>query len=80
MFSKTTDGGATWSTPISMSNANLYMQGNQIVVQPDGTLVDIGAVLFRGSGAQPNPQQYFWAAMTSKDGGKTWGAPVRSHR
>ena len=77
MFAKTTDGGATWSTPVSMSNANLYMQGNQIVVQPDGTLVDIGAVLFRGSGAQPNPQQYFWAAMTSKDGGKTWGAPVK---
>ena len=33
--------------------------------------------MFRGSGAQPNPQQYFWAAMTSKDGGKTWGAPVK---
>jgi hypothetical protein len=77
MFSKTTDGGATWSTPKPMTNQIIYMQGNQIVVLPDGTLVDIGAVLFKGSGIQPTPQQYFWAALVSKDGGKTWGAPVK---
>lgn len=77
MFSKTTDGGQTWSDPISISNANIYPQGNQIVVLPDGTLVDIAAVLFRGAGFQPTPTQYFWTAFRSKDGGKTWGAPVK---
>ena len=77
MFSKTTDGGVTWSKPVSMTNAVVYMQGNQIVVLPDGTLVDVAAMLFKGSGIQPTPQQYFWTAMTSKNGGKTWGAPIK---
>ena len=77
MFSKTTDGGATWSTPTPMTNQIIYMQGNQIVVLPDGTLVDVGAVLFKGSGIQPTQQQYFWGALRSKDGGKTWGSPVK---
>jgi hypothetical protein len=77
VFTKTTDGGATWSTPTTISNAVVYVQGNQIVVLPDGTLVDIGAMLFKGSGIQPTPQAYFWTAFTSKNGGKTWGAPIK---
>jgi hypothetical protein len=77
MFSKTEDGGQTWSKPISMLNGNIYVQGNQIAVLPDGTLVDIGATLFRGSGVQPTPTQAFWTALRSKNGGKTWGAPVK---
>ena len=77
VFSKTIDGGATWSTPKPMSNAVVFLQGNQIVVLPDGTLVDVGAMLFKGSGIQPTPQAYFWTAMVSKNGGKTWGAPIK---
>jgi hypothetical protein len=77
MFSTTADGGATWSTPVSITNANIYAQGNQIAVLPDGTLVDIAAVLFKGAGVQPTPRQYFWTAFTSKNGGKTWSPPVR---
>jgi hypothetical protein len=77
MFSATSDGGASWSSPKPMTNQIIYMQGNQIVVLPDGTLVDVGAVLFKGSGVQPTPQQYFWAALVSKNGGKTWGAPIK---
>ena len=77
MFSMTEDGGATWSQPISMLNSNIYTQGNQIVVLPDGTLVDVMAALFRGSGIQPTPQQYFWGALRSTNGGKTWGAPIQ---
>lgn len=76
MFSKTTDGGQTWSTPVSMLNSNIYTQGNQIAVLPDGTLVNITAVLFKGSGIQPFGQHQEWAALRSKDGGKTWGAPI----
>ena len=63
-----------------MIKSIVYMQGNQIVVLPDGTLVDIAAMLFRGSGVQPTPQQYFWTALVSKNGGKTWGARSRSRR
>src|SRR5439155_6868649 len=63
MFSKTEDGGLTWSTPVPMIKSVVCMTGNQIAVLPDGTLVNIGAILFRGSGTQPSPQQYFWAAL-----------------
>ena len=77
MFSTTSDGGVTWTTPTTISNAVVYVQGNQIVVLPDGTLVNIGAMLFRGSGIQPTPRAYFWTAFISRNGGKTWGAPIR---
>jgi hypothetical protein len=76
MFSKTIDGGATWSTPVPMVNANVYAQGNQIAVLPDGTLVDIMAILFKGSGIQPSNQAY-WAVARSTNGGKTWGSPIK---
>jgi hypothetical protein len=75
MFSMTSDGGQTWTTPQPMIKSIVYVQGNQIAVLPDGTLVDIGAMLFRGSGVQPTPQQYFWTTLVSTNGGKTWGAP-----
>jgi hypothetical protein len=76
MFSTTADGGATWSDPISMINGNIYVQGNQIAVLPDGTLVDIFGALFKGSGRQPS-NQAFWGVVRSTNGGKTWGGPVK---
>jgi hypothetical protein len=60
-----------------MTNANLYAQGNQIVVLPDGTLVDIQAILFKGSGVQPNLNGLYMAVMRSKDGGVHWSAPTK---
>jgi hypothetical protein len=85
MFSRTTDGGETWSTPISMTrNQNVFAQGNQIAVLPDGTLVNVFAILFKGSGIQP-PQanQVFMAVTRSTDGGRSWHkiekiAPIRT--
>jgi photosystem II stability/assembly factor-like uncharacterized protein len=79
LFSRTTDGGQTWSTPLSISrNKNVFVQGNQIAVLPDGTLVNVGAVLFKGSGVQP-PQanQVFQAVFRSTDGGRTWSQPIK---
>jgi hypothetical protein len=59
-----------------MVNGNIYMQGNQIAVLPDGTLVDIFAALFKGSGVQPT-NQAFWGVLRSTNGGKTWGSPIK---
>src|SRR2546422_1867369 len=53
MLSRTTDGGESWSAPVGMANQNIFTIGNQIVVLPDGTLVDIFQK-FQGSGVQPS--------------------------
>jgi len=74
MFSFTTDYGATWSTPVAMSNANVFTLGNQIAVLPNGTLVDV-FWSGRGSGVQPSPNQNFIGAMVSTDAGQHW-SPV----
>jgi hypothetical protein len=63
-----------------MTNANVYAQGNQIVVEPDGTLIDIQAVLFKGAGVQPNLNGVYMAVMRSTDGGRHWGSPTKIAR
>jgi hypothetical protein len=77
MVSRTVDGGQTWSTPTPMTTANIYAQGNQIVVLPNGTLVDVQAILFKGSGVQPNANGVYMAVMRSTDGGVHWSAPSK---
>ncbi len=69
MISRTTDGGASWSTPVPMRRSNAYFQGNQIAVGPDGTLYDVAATLFTGAGIQPNEQGVYMGVMRSTDAG-----------
>ncbi len=76
MFSRTTNGGRTWSTPVPMRNSNTYFQGNQIAVAPDGTLYDVAAVLYTGAGLQPNDNGVYMSVMRSTDAGRHWSAPV----
>lgn len=75
MISRTTNGGATWSTAEPMRKSNIYMQGNQVAVAPDGTLYDVGAVLFTGAGFNDNG--VYIGVMRSKDAGKTWDSPAK---
>jgi hypothetical protein len=77
MSSFTTDGGNTWSPPSPMTNSNIFAQGNQIVVLPDGTLLDSQAVLFKGAGIQPNQNAAYMAVMRSVDGGRHWSGPTK---
>lgn len=75
MFSRTTDAGATWSTPQTMRDSNSYFQGNQIAVGPDGTLYNVAANLFTGAGLNANG--VYMAVMRSTDGGRHWSAPAK---
>lgn len=75
-FSRTTDGGVSWSAPVAMSRSNIFTLGNQIAVLPDGTLVDVFWAS-RGAGLQPSPEQTFIGAMVSTDAGEHWSQVIK---
>ena len=73
-FSKTTDGGKTWSTPLQMSSQNIFTIGNQIVVEPDGTLIDV--FLFGKGSGRDKSNLAAEGIMRSTNGGATWSSPI----
>jgi hypothetical protein len=74
LFSRTTDGGASWSTPQNLTNfqANVSALGNEIVVEPDGTLVDVFPHLGGSNNQPPQAAQNLVAVVRSTDKGVTW--------
>jgi hypothetical protein len=75
-FSKTTDGGRTWSAKQDIWHTAQHTQtiGNIIVVDPvTGTLYDFASFITRPN-AIPNTQ-YNFAFVKSTDGGATWSQP-----
>jgi hypothetical protein len=80
-FSKTTDGGRTWSAPrvIFPTAQNNQTIGNVIVVDPrTGALYDFTAWIVHPNSAANT--QYYAAFVKSTDGGATWSAPQRVAR
>jgi hypothetical protein len=77
MFSRTTDGGRTWSPArdILGLNQNEFTIGNQIAVLPDGTLVDVFED-GNGSGRQHSPNQFHQSVIRSTDHGVTWSKVI----
>ena len=69
-FARSTDGGATFSAPKSISGNVLYDQGSRPVVGPDGTLY----VFWDGSTRLASLNSTYVAKST--DGGETWSKPL----
>ncbi len=72
-FSRTADGGATWDAArVILSPANAFATANQLVVLPDGSVVDI----FVWTMEQNMNSVSYVAATRSTDHGLTWSTPV----
>lgn len=71
VFAYSTNGGATFSAPVSISGNVLYSQGSRPIVRYDGTVYVIfeGAMRLSALDAQ-------WI-VKSTDGGVTWSKPVK---
>ncbi len=78
-FSKTTDGGKTWSAAqiIVATGQNNQTIANQIVVDPHtGTLYDFfDLIISTGPNGTSSQHGYNVAFVKSTDGGATWTAP-----
>ena len=83
MFSKTTDGGLTWSTgrPVFDPGQQNQTIGNQIVIPTAGpaagVLIDGFSLITNKGGLGNNRRQTFQVAVIrSTDGGATWSQPT----
>lgn len=78
IFTRTTDGGASWESPriIFQSNPQAFVQFSQILVMPNGTLVD----LYEFEEEQPNKPCTFTGlqVLRSADHGQTWSVPINA--
>lgn len=73
-FSRSTDGGKTWSDPQAIYARDNGTLGNQLVVLPNGTLADffVNFIVTNVKGGVTFSAQL--AEIRSSDGGRTWSA------
>ncbi|TML01142.1 MAG: exo-alpha-sialidase [Actinobacteria bacterium] len=73
-FSRTTDGGRTWSAPALAYEGNTESQFHQLVELSSGTLLDAFIEARSLSDRPPFPARL--SVIRSTDGGTTWSHPV----
>ncbi|MEA2547921.1 MAG: hypothetical protein QOI00_1692 [Chloroflexota bacterium] len=73
-FVRSTDGGATFSAPVSIAGNVLYGQGSRPVVGPDGTLY-----VFWDAATRHDALDSTWMVKSS-DGGATFSKPLAISR
>lgn len=75
-FARSTDGGNTWQPPVSILQTppGQFAYNTQVLVLPDGTLVDMFLVQYQKPN-QPVTAQNL-QLMRSADKGVTWSAPI----
>jgi hypothetical protein len=76
-FSRTTDGGKSWSTARAIYETPLGMQtsANQVVVMPNGDIVNVFNELGLDTGSH-HPRNDRIALIRSVDGGLNWSKPT----
>ena len=76
-FSRSTDGGRTWSSKVALYTADNGTIGNEILVLPNGTLLDLFAnVLVKVTKLGPS-DTYSLMEVRSTDAGMTWSGEAR---
>ncbi|HEY5840795.1 MAG TPA: sialidase family protein [Mycobacterium sp.] len=83
-FTRTTNGGQSWEPVRTIYDpaANNQTIGNQIVVQPDGTVVDFFNEILNFKNSDGGGKfEFNLALLTSEDNGATWSKkPVRAQK
>jgi hypothetical protein len=80
LFTRTTDGGASWEEPRIIFDPGTLQQtiGNQIVVRPQGELINIfNLIQTTRKGAT---RGFNVSVIRSEDNGDTWSKPIRFER
>ena len=77
-FSKTADGGKTWTgtRPIFDPGQNSQTIGNQVLVAPNGTLYDFFELIQTTGDPNFTPRGLSVDFISSSDGGNTWSQPT----